>query len=191
MGMKVVGPAARGLRAPEGQQILRQTYEATPLPAGVVLVPQRVRPDDNGGSFKEVARLADGVVQLPALREAGVKLAAAQLNVSVIAPGTRRFWHLHPTQSELWTVSYGQLNAGLIDCREGSPTFGLQAKVVLTADLGVYIPAGVAHGYANESGSVVVLHYLPDRQWHGGEDTEEWRLDPNEVPYDFVLADVI
>ena len=30
MGMKVVGTAARGLRAPGGQQILRQTYEAIP-----------------------------------------------------------------------------------------------------------------------------------------------------------------
>ena len=191
MAFTPIVTSARGVKAPGGQQILRQSYEATPLPHGVVLVPQRVRPDDCGGSFKEVVRIAGGVVQVPALREAGVNLAAAQINVSVIAPGTKRFWHVHPEQSELWTVSYGQLNASLIDCRDGSPTHGLRAKVVLTAELGLYIPAGVAHGYANESGNIVVLQYLPDRQFSASEDTEEWRLDPNEVPYDFVLAEVI
>ncbi len=194
MAFTPIGSSARGVKAPGGQQILRQSYDddgIPKLPQGVLVVRQRVWPDDAGGSFKEVVRIADGVVQAPALREAGVKHVTAQINVSVIPPGVRRFWHVHPEQSELWTVSYGQLNGGLIDCREGSPTFGLRSKVILTPEVGLYIPAGVAHGYANESAGVVVLQYLPDRQWSGGADTEEWRLDPDEVPYDFVLAEVI
>jgi dTDP-4-dehydrorhamnose 3,5-epimerase-like enzyme len=155
------------------------------------VVPQRIWPDDGGGSFKEVVRLDGGAIQAPALLERGVEHRPAQLNVSVVAPGTRRFWHVHPTQSELWTVAYGQLNAGLIDCRDGSPTHGRRSKVVLTPQTGLFIPAGVAHGYANESGATAVLLYLPDRQFSAGDDTEEWRLDPEHVAYDFVLADVI
>jgi dTDP-4-dehydrorhamnose 3,5-epimerase-like enzyme len=157
----------------------------------VIVVPQRVWPDDWGGSFKEAVRLDGGVIQAPALRERGVQHSVAQINVSVITPGARRFWHIHPNQSEMWTIAYGQLNAGLIDCREGCRTFGVQAKVILTPDRALYIPAGVAHGFANESAGVVVLQYLVNRQFTMSEDTEEWRLDPNDVPYDFVLGEVI
>ena len=191
MGFETIGPAARGLRGPDGQMLLRQTYESTPLPHGVVPVPQLVRADDWGGSFKEAARLERGIVEIPALRERGVTLAAAQLNVSVVSAGTRRFWHVHPAQNELWTVAFGQLNAGLVDCRERSPTFGLRARVALTPHAGLYIPAGVAHGYANESGAPAVLLYVVDHQWSGGDDTEEWRIHPDELPFDFVLGDVI
>jgi len=189
-----MGAAARGLRSPNGEQLLRQTYDDNgipKIPEGVVVVPQRVWPDDWGGSFKEAARFEDGVMQAPALREQGVQHTVVQLNVSVITPRSRRFWHLHPTQSELWTISYGQLNAGLIDCRDGSPTFGLTAKVILTPERALYIPTGVAHGFANESTGVVVLQYMVNRQFSATEQTEEWRLDPHEVPYDFVLGDVI
>ncbi|HEV2126419.1 MAG TPA: dTDP-4-dehydrorhamnose 3,5-epimerase family protein [Chloroflexota bacterium] len=191
MAIETVGIAARGLKGPNGQALLRQTYGPTPLPEGVVLVVQRVFPDDAGGTFKEVVRLKDGVLDVPALREHGIALQPAQINVSVISPGTRRFWHVHPSQNELWTVSYGQLNAGLVDCRENSPTFELRAKVVLTPQTGIYIPAGVAHGYANESGEMAVLNYIPDKHFTAGEDTEEWRLDPTQLPFDFVLADTI
>jgi dTDP-4-dehydrorhamnose 3,5-epimerase-like enzyme len=88
-------------------------------------------------------------------------------------------------------VSYGQLNTGLVDCREGSPTYGRTAKVILTPHVSVYIPAGVAHGYANESYGVAVLQYLPDRQFTRGDESEEWRIDPERLPYDFVLAETM
>ena len=191
MGFIEVGSASRGLKGPDGQPLLRQTYESNVVPQGVIIVQQTVWPDDGGGSFKEVVRLTGGIVETAALREHGVSLRPAQINVSVITPGTRRFWHVHPTQSELWTVSYGQLNAGLVDCREDSPTLGVRTKVVLTPQTGVFIPAGVAHGYANESASVAVLNYLPDRQFSRGDDSEEWRIDPDTLPYAFVLADII
>ncbi|MGH2368581.1 MAG: dTDP-4-dehydrorhamnose 3,5-epimerase family protein [Chloroflexota bacterium] len=189
--MQEIGSAARGLRPPDGARLLRQTYESTPLPDGVVVVPQRIMADDWGGSFKEIVRLDGGVVQLAGLRERGITISPAQLNISVVSPGTRKFWHVHPTQSELWAIGCGQLNAGLIDCREGSPTHGLRAKLVLTPQTSLYVPAGVAHGYANESGAPAVLIYLPDRQWSGGDDSEEWRIDPGELPFDFVLAETL
>ena len=192
MAFQPIGTSARGIRSPGGQQILRQTYDdngVPQLPEGVVVVPQRVWPDDWGGTFKEAVRLEGGIVQAPVLRE--VRHQIAQVNVSVISPGARRFWHVHPTQSEMWTISHGQLNAGLIDCREGSPTHGVKAKVVLTPERGLFIPAGVAHGFANESAGLVVLQYLVDRQFSATEDTEEWRIDPDDLPFDFVLAEVI
>jgi dTDP-4-dehydrorhamnose 3,5-epimerase-like enzyme len=191
MAFVEIGTVGQGVRAPEGQRILRQTYEPATLPGGVVVVPQRVRADDAGGTFKEILRIDGGTVQAPALIERGISHRPAQLNVSVIASGTRRFWHVHPTQNELWTISYGQLNAGLVDCRETSPTYGLRTKVVMTCEVGLYIPAGVAHGYANESGALVVLHYVPDQQWSAGEATEEWRIHPDDLPFDFVLAETL
>ena len=193
MEFEPVGEKARGISGPDGQAVLRQIYNdlKPKLPEGVVLVQQTVWPDDGGGTFKEVLRLSEGTVEAAALRERGVALRPAQVNVSVISPRARRFWHVHPEQNELWTIAYGQLNAGLIDCREGSATFGLRSKVVLTPQTGVYIPAGVAHGFANESANVVVLNYFVDTQFSRGEDSQEWRISPEELPYDFVLAEVI
>jgi len=49
----------------------------------------------------------------------------------------------------------------------------------------------VAHGFANESASVAVLTYFVDMQFSRGEDSQEWRISPDELPYDFVLSDVI
>ena len=193
MEFEPVGQTARGIRGPDGQPVLRQIYNdlKPKLPEGVVIVQQTVWPDDGGGTFKEAVRMTDGTIEAAALRERGVMLKPAQVNVSVIAPKSRRFWHVHPSQNELWTISYGQLNAGLIDCREESSTFGVRSKLVLTPNAGVYIPAGVAHGFANESASVAVLTYFVDMQFSRGEDSQEWRISPDELPYDFVLSDVI
>src|SRR5438105_83320 len=105
MAFKPIGTSARGIKSPGGQQILRQTYDddgIPSLPHGVIVVPQRVWPDDWGGGFKEAARLDGGVIQAPALREAGVTLQVAQINVSVVTPRARKFWHVHPSQSEMW-----------------------------------------------------------------------------------------
>lgn len=195
MGWEEIGRAARGVRSPVDAPIIRQTYTESgtdPLPEGVILVQQRVFPDDSGGTFKEVTRLdAAGVLETPALRERGIAHKPVQINVSVVAPGARRFWHVHPDQNELWTISHGQLNGGVVDCREGSSTFGKRAKVILTPHTALYIPAGVAHGFANESSAVAVLHYLVDHQFSRGEDTQEWRISPDELPFDFVLAETM
>ena len=195
MGWEEVGRAVRGVRSPVEAPIIRQTYTESgvdPLPDGVLVVQQRVFPDDSGGSFKEVVRLdANGVVEAQQLRERGIALKPAQLNVSLVAPGARRFWHVHPEQCELWTISHGQLNAGVIDCREGSPSYGKRARVILTAHSGLYIPAGVAHGFANESSALVVLHYLVDHQFSRGEDSQEWRISPELLDYQFVLSETI
>ncbi|HET7767476.1 MAG TPA: dTDP-4-dehydrorhamnose 3,5-epimerase family protein [Chloroflexota bacterium] len=195
MGWEEVGRAVRGVRSPVDAPIIRQTYTESgvdPLPDGVLVVQQRVFPDDSGGSFKEVVRLdSNGIVEAPQLRERGIALKPAQLNVSLVAPGARRFWHVHPEQCELWTISHGQLNAGVIDCREGSPSYGKRARVILTSHSGLYIPAGVAHGFANESSALVVLHYLVDHQFSRGEDSQEWRISPEVLDYQFVLAETI
>ena len=82
------------------------------------------------------------MVELTALRERGISLKPAQINVSIVAPGARRFWHVHPEQCELWTISHGQLNAGVIDCREGSPSYGKRTRVILTPADGAVHPCG-------------------------------------------------
>ena len=195
MGWEEIGRAARGVQSPVDAPLIRQTYTDSgvdPLPDGVFVVQQRVFPDDSGGTFKEVVRIdGSGTVEAAQLRERGITLKPAQINVSIVAPGARRFWHVHPEQCELWTISHGQLNAGVIDCREGSPSYGKRARVILTPHSGLYIPAGVAHGFANESSSLVVLHYLVDHQFSRGEDSQEWRISPDELPFDFVLAESI
>jgi len=172
--------------------LLRQLYAPLQLPAGVLVLSLRVALDDAGGSFKEVLRLnaaEGGAVQ--ALLEHGLRHIPRQINISVVAPGTRRFWHVHPEQNELWCPAWGQLNVGLADLREGSPTWGQRAKVILGPQQALYIPAGVAHGFANVTATVAVLCYAPDRQWEPGGETQEWRVDPRDLPYDFVLPEDI
>ena len=58
--------------------------------------------------------------------------------------------HYHLHQADYWTVPRGCARVVLHDLREGSPTDGATFSVDVSADnaLGVFIPPGVAHGFA-------------------------------------------
>ena len=58
--------------------------------------------------------------------------------------------HYHLHQSDYWYVPFGTARVVLHDLREGGPTDGATWCLDLSGDnhLGVYIPPGVAHGFA-------------------------------------------
>ena len=58
--------------------------------------------------------------------------------------------HYHLHQADYWYVPFGTARMVLHDLREGGPTDGATLAVDLSGDnhLGVFIPPGVAHGFA-------------------------------------------
>ena len=79
---------------------------------------------------------------------------------------------------------------GVHDAREGSPTQGVTQGIVLdaTTTAGIYIPPGVAHGFAALEDAT--LTYLVDN-YYDGDDEFGVRFDDVEVAMDWGIVDPI
>jgi dTDP-4-dehydrorhamnose 3,5-epimerase len=157
-----------------------QNYGARPAIAGVQLVELRLFLDD-GGSFNELVRLRpDGTV------EALPDFCVRQCSYSEVMPGAIKAWHLHQSQEDLWFVPPAhRLLVGLLDVREGSPTYKNSMRLVMgggSAKL-LRIPAGVAHGAANLSQAPAAILYFTSAQFSAVA-PDELRL-----PWDLVGAE--
>src|SRR4051794_23705402 len=64
--------------------------------------------------------------------------------------GTLVGLHYHLHQADYWYVPLGTARVVLHDLRDGGPTDGATVELDLSGDnhLGVFIPPGVAHGFA-------------------------------------------
>jgi dTDP-4-dehydrorhamnose 3,5-epimerase len=78
--------------------------------------------------------------------------------------------HYHLHQADYWTVPRGHARVVLHDLREGSPTDGATLSLDVDADnaLGVFIPPGVAHGFA--SFSDLTISYLVDSYYNPADE---------------------
>lgn len=130
---------------------------------GLYLVQPEVHGDDRG-HFVEVYR-----------REWFKGDEMVQGNRSLRRAGTVVGLHYHHHQADYWSVASGHLRAVLLDIRVGSPTEGTTLSVDLgelnegaNNHLGLYIPAGVAHGGA--AISETVLTYLVDRYYNPADE---------------------
>jgi dTDP-4-dehydrorhamnose 3,5-epimerase len=95
--------------------------------------------------------------------------------------------HYHLHQSDYWYVPVGRIRVVLHDLREGGPTDGATECFDVSGEnhRGVYIPPGVAHGFAALTD--VVLTYLVDGyynpadelgvMWNDAEIGADWGLD--------------
>src|SRR4026207_1885390 len=65
--------------------------------------------------------------------------------------------HYHLHQADYWYVPFGHARVVLHDLREGGPTDGATHELDLTGDnrRGVFIPPGVAHGFAAITDTVI------------------------------------
>src|SRR5438105_15316579 len=108
--------------------------------AAVVVVEPDVHGDERG-RFVESYRRS----WLPAGRE------MVQSNRSDKAAGCLVGLHYHLHQADYWYVTRGRARVVLHDLRVGSPTEGasLTLEIGEHDDRGVFIPPGVAHGYAS------------------------------------------
>jgi dTDP-4-dehydrorhamnose 3,5-epimerase len=88
-----------------------------------------------------------------------------QANRSDSEQGALRGLHYHFRQVDYWYAVTGEIRVGLVDLRTGSPTEGAQEVLEMRPQepRGLYIPAGVAHGYLALARAT--LFYLVDRYY--------------------------
>jgi dTDP-4-dehydrorhamnose 3,5-epimerase len=98
--------------------------------------------------------------------------------------------HYHLRQSDYWYVPQGSARVVLHDLRQGSPTDGATLALGLEGDSarGVYIPPGVAHGFAALTD--LTITYLVDGYYDPADELGVAWDDP-EVAADWGVADPV
>jgi dTDP-4-dehydrorhamnose 3,5-epimerase len=147
--------------------------------AGVWLV----EPDEHGderGRFVETYRRS----WFPNGRE------MVQANRSDKSEGSLVGLHYHLHQADYWYVPTGRALVVLHDLRQGSPTEAatLTLEIGERAEVGVFIPPGVAHGFAALTD--LTITYLVD-QYYNAEDELGVAWDDPEIDADWQLTDPV
>ena len=126
---------------------------------GVVVVEPAVHGDERG-RFVETYRRSG----FPAGRE------MVQGNRSEKQAGALVGLHSHLHQADYWYVVRGRARVVLHDLREGSPTDGATLELDLdgAGETGVFIPPGVAHGFAALTD--LTLTYLVDGYYNAADE---------------------
>jgi dTDP-4-dehydrorhamnose 3,5-epimerase len=98
--------------------------------------------------------------------------------------------HFHLHQADYWYVVSGRARVVLHDLRQGSPTEGATLALDMGGDreLGLYVPPGVAHGFAALTD--VTLTYLVDG-YYNPEDELGIAWDDSAVGADWGVADPV
>jgi dTDP-4-dehydrorhamnose 3,5-epimerase len=98
--------------------------------------------------------------------------------------------HYHLHQSDYWYVPFGTARVVLHDLREGGPTDGATHVLDLSDEnhAGVYIPPGVAHGFAALTDMVIT--YLVDGYYNPADELGV-RWDDPAVGADWGVTDPI
>lgn len=98
--------------------------------------------------------------------------------------------HYHLHQADYWYVLRGRARVVLHDLREGSPTDGATRVLELSGDedQGLFIPPGVAHGFAALSD--LLLWYLVDSYYNPADELGLAWDDP-EVGADWGVTDPV
>jgi dTDP-4-dehydrorhamnose 3,5-epimerase len=147
--------------------------------AGVVVVEPKVFPDERGRFIESYRRewFPDG-------RE------MVQANRSDKRAGSLVGLHFHLHQADYWYVPLGRALVVLHDLREGSPTEGatLTMEIGEREERGVYIPPGVAHGFAAITD--LTITYLVD-QYYNPNDELGVAWDDPEIAADWGIADPV
>ena len=122
-------------------------------------------------------------------REIGIDMEFVQDNHSISKKGVLRGLHyqIDHSQDKLVRVTKGEIFDVAVDIRAGSPTFGKWTGHHLSADnmLQMFIPAGLAHGFAVLSDIVEIQYkcseyYFPDKErgiiWNDPDLAIDWPL---------------
>lgn len=98
--------------------------------------------------------------------------------------------HFHMHQSDYWYAPVGTIRVVLHDLREGGPTNGATQMLEISGEnhMGVYIPPGVAHGFAALTD--VVMTYLVDGYYNPADELGVAWNDP-VIGADWGVADPI
>ena len=98
--------------------------------------------------------------------------------------------HYHLHQADYWYVPFGTAMVVLHDLREGGPTDGATLSLELTGEnhRGVFIPPGVAHGFAAVTDMVIT--YLVDG-YYNPQDELGVAWDDPDVAADWGITDPV
>ena len=107
-----------------------------------------------------------------------------------VRPGALVGLHYHLHQADYWYVPFGNARVVLHDLREGGPTDGATLELDLTGDnhMGVFIPPGVAHGFAAITDMVIT--YLVDGYYNPADELGVLWNDP-AIAADWGVTDPI
>ena len=142
--------------------------EVTSIP-GLLLVDIPVH-SDNRGFFKENFQ-KEKMIEA-GFPEAFFESGKLQHNVSFSKYNTIRGLHAEPWDKYVSVADNGHGIGVWVDLREGE-TFGNTYQHILTADVGVFIPKGVANGFQVLSPSGMAYTYLVNDYWsQEGKDRE-------------------
>lgn len=118
--------------------------------------------DDARGAFTETFRRSWLPDEAPAM---------VQSNLSRSRAGVVRGMHFHRRQADYWVVLEGRAFIALLDIRPGSPTIGVLDTLTVDAARarrGIYIPPGVAHGFAAITDTALL--YMVDAYYTGDDE---------------------
>ncbi len=84
--------------------------------------------------------------------------------------GVVRALHYHRKQADYWHVPHGRIFVAMFDLRRSSPTkqTSLTIEIGDGADIGLYIPPGVAHGF--QALTDATLTYLVDQYYDASDE---------------------
>lgn len=155
------------------------TVVESELITGVQVVEPIVHGDDRG-RFVETYRRE----WIPGARE------MIQSNRADCREGAIVGLHYHLHQADYWYVPFGTARVVLHDLRAGGPTDGVTQMIDISGEnhLGVFIPPGVAHGFAALTDMVIT--YLVDG-YHNPADELGVAWDDPVVGADWGLAEPV
>ncbi|MGO4398803.1 dTDP-4-dehydrorhamnose 3,5-epimerase family protein [Achromobacter sp. PAB15] len=112
---------------------------------------------DARGEFRKL-------LHAPTLAALGLETGFTESYVSVSHRGVLRGMHFQLPPSDhakLVTCLVGRARDGLLDLRRGSPTYGQSVSLMLDGaePQAVYVPRGVAHGFASHRDGTALLYY--------------------------------
>lgn len=107
------------------------------------------------------------------------EFGSVQMNASYSTGGVVRGLHYHHRQIDYWFLVSGEIRVGLCDLRPSSDTHMATETIDLSSEdpKGVFIPVGVAHGFASKTD--IVLTYLVDNYYDGTDENAVAWDDPD------------
>ena len=113
-----------------------------------------------------------------------------QGNRSDSRAGVVRALHYHLHQADYWYVPQGRIFVAMFDLRRSSVTRGqtLTLQIGEGAEIGVYIPPGVAHGF--QAVTDATLTYLVD-EYYDASDEHGVAWDDPDAAIPWPIADAI